>query len=174
MPDQAQLDDFLDALETAGSPVKYRPLREALGREASLYEEVKAALTSIGIVMRGKGPSNSVSLVGTESVANAVEPAEYSHKFIPVHFAETQKSFMLEDGDQVIAITDMENNPKILGFLTFFRNLSQRNLLLKQRVRKLVLMNNLRVNFEHLRFNLSRRPAKRCLVSCAKKNENHA
>jgi len=66
MPDQEQLDDFLEALETAGSPAKNPALRQALGWEEALYEEVKAELVARGIVVRGRGRSDSVSLVGAE------------------------------------------------------------------------------------------------------------
>jgi type I restriction enzyme M protein len=69
MPDQEQLDDFLEALETAGSPAKNVALREALGWEEPLYEEVKAELVRKRIVVRGKGRSDSVSMVGAEPVA---------------------------------------------------------------------------------------------------------
>ena len=71
MPDQEQLDDFLEALEKAGSPAKNPALRQALGWEEELYEEVKAALVTRGIVVRGRGRSDSVSLVGAEPVAPA-------------------------------------------------------------------------------------------------------
>jgi type I restriction enzyme M protein len=66
MPDQEQLDDFLEALETAGSPAKNPVLRQALGWEEALFEEVKAELVAMGIVVRGRGRSDSVSLVGAE------------------------------------------------------------------------------------------------------------
>ncbi len=69
MPDQEQLDDFLEALEKAGSPAKNLALRQALGWGEKLYEEVKTALVTRGIVVRGRGRSDSVSLVGAEPVA---------------------------------------------------------------------------------------------------------
>jgi type I restriction enzyme M protein len=69
MPAPDQLNDFLEALEQAGSPAKNPALREALGWEEPLYEEVKAALVAKGIVVRGRGRSDSVSLVGAEPVA---------------------------------------------------------------------------------------------------------
>jgi type I restriction enzyme M protein len=69
MPDQEQLDDFLEALEKAGSPAKNPALRLALGWEEGLYADVKAALVTRGIVVRGRGRSDSVSLVGAEPVA---------------------------------------------------------------------------------------------------------
>ena len=69
MPDQEQLDDFLEALEKAGSPAKNPALRQALGWDEAVYEEVKAELVAKGIVTRGRGRSDSVSLVGAEPVA---------------------------------------------------------------------------------------------------------
>ena len=75
MPNQELLDDFLEALETAGSPAKNPALREALGWDAALYEEVKAELVAKGIVVRGKGRSDSVSLVGAEPAVKATASA---------------------------------------------------------------------------------------------------
>ena len=72
MPDQEQLDDFLEALETAGSPAKNPFLCQALGWEEALYEEVKAELVARGIVVRGRGRSDSVSLVGAEPAEREV------------------------------------------------------------------------------------------------------
>ena len=72
MPDQEQLDDFLEALETAGSPANNPVLRQALGWEEALYEEVKAELVARGIVVRGRGRSDSVSLVGAEPAEQEV------------------------------------------------------------------------------------------------------
>jgi type I restriction enzyme M protein len=72
MPDQEQLDDFLEALETAGSPAKNPVLRQALGWEEALYEEAKAELVARGIVVRGRGRSDSVSLVGAEPAEREV------------------------------------------------------------------------------------------------------
>ena len=80
MPDQEQLDDFLEALEKAGSPAKNPALRQALGWEEGLYEEVKAALVTRGIVVRGRGRSDSVSLVGAEPVAAQTPAARTPRK----------------------------------------------------------------------------------------------
>jgi type I restriction enzyme M protein len=80
MPDQDQLNDFLEALEEVGSPAKNPVLREALGWEEPLYEEVKAELVSKGIVVRGRGRSDSVSLVGAEPVAQQAAQAKAPRK----------------------------------------------------------------------------------------------
>lgn len=71
MPDQELLDDFLEALEEVGSPAKNPALREALGWDEGRYEEVKAELVAKGIVKRGMGRSDSVSLVGAEPAVKA-------------------------------------------------------------------------------------------------------
>jgi type I restriction enzyme M protein len=80
MPDQDQLNDFLEALEEVGSPAKNPVLREALGWEEPLYEEVKAELVAKGIVVRGRGRSDSVSLVGAEPVAQQAAQAKAPRK----------------------------------------------------------------------------------------------
>jgi type I restriction enzyme M protein len=80
MPDQEQLDDFLEALEKAGSPAKNPALRQVLGWEEGLYEEVKAELVAKRIVVRGRGRSDSVSLVGAEPMAQAAAPASNGRK----------------------------------------------------------------------------------------------
>jgi len=80
MPDQEQLDDFLEALEKAGSPAKNPVLREALGWEQATYEEVKAALVAKGIVTRGRGRSDNVSLVGAEPVLQPATSARATRK----------------------------------------------------------------------------------------------
>jgi type I restriction enzyme M protein len=80
MPDQEQLDEFLEALETAGSPVKNPVLLQALGSDEGLYEEVKTELVARGIVVRGRGRSDAVSLVGAEPVAQTAALARAPRK----------------------------------------------------------------------------------------------
>jgi type I restriction enzyme M protein len=80
MPDQELLDDFLEALEEAGSPAKNPVLREALGWDEGRYEEVKAELVAKGIVKRGMGRSDSVALVGAEPAVKAAAPAGNGRK----------------------------------------------------------------------------------------------
>ena len=75
MADQEQLDDFLEALETAGSPAVNGLLRQALGWPQDQYEAVKAELVARKIVVRGRGRGDTVSLVGAEPVAKAAAPA---------------------------------------------------------------------------------------------------
>ena len=113
--------------------------------------------------------SNTLNIRMSNIRPGAQFDLEYNPRFLPDHFAETQKSFLLEDGDLIIAMTDMANDPKILGVPTIVRNPSEKKLLLNQRVGKLVPTDSRRVNLEFLRFYLSRKPAQSYLVSCAKK-----
>lgn len=80
MPDQEHLNDFLEALDKAGSPVKNPVLRQALGWEEAFYMKVKAELVTKGIVVRGRGRSDTVSMVGAESVAKAAAPVGNGRK----------------------------------------------------------------------------------------------
>lgn len=75
MPDQELLDDFLEALEQSGSPVKNAVLRQRLGWDEATYEAVKAQLVAMRIVVRGRGRSDSVSSVGAEAVEQPVQAA---------------------------------------------------------------------------------------------------
>ena len=59
MPDQDQLNDFLEALEEVGSPAKNPVLREALGWEEPLYEEVKAELVAKAALTLSFGPASA-------------------------------------------------------------------------------------------------------------------
>jgi len=87
MADQEQLDDFLEALETAGSPAANGLVRQALGWPQDQYEAVKAELVARKIVVRGRGRSDTVSLVGAESVpigaAKAAAPVGNGRKSKP-------------------------------------------------------------------------------------------
>lgn len=58
---------------------------------------------------------------------------EYNPKYLPDNYAEKYSDFLLNDGDVIIAMTDMANDPKILGVPTIVAKKSQ-NLLLNQRV----------------------------------------
>lgn len=85
MVDQERLDDFLEALEQAGSPASNGTLRKALGWEEGEYEAVKHELVARRIVTRGRGRSDTVSLVGVEPVgrpatapSNGARPASKS------------------------------------------------------------------------------------------------
>ena len=113
--------------------------------------------------------SNTLNIRMSNIRPGAQFDLDYKPRYLPDLFAEAHKSFLLYDGDLIIAMTDMANDPKILGMPTIVRNTSAKKLLLNQRVGKLVPTDNNVANFEFLRFYLSRKPAQRYLISCAKK-----
>jgi type I restriction enzyme S subunit len=63
--------------------------------------------------------------------------AEYNQRFLPDSYAIEYKSFLLDDEDLIIAMTDMAGDPKILGVPTLVANKNGRNFLMNQRVGKL-------------------------------------
>ena len=75
MPDQERLDDFLEALEKAGSPARNPALREALGWDDPLYEEVKAEL----------GFEAKLWLTA-DKLRNNMDAAEYKHVVLGLIF----------------------------------------------------------------------------------------
>ena len=75
MPDQERLDDFLEALEKAGSPARNPALREALGWDDPLYEEVKAEL----------GFEAKLWLTA-DKLRNNMDAAEYKHVVLSLIF----------------------------------------------------------------------------------------
>ena len=63
--------------------------------------------------------------------------ADYNIRYLPDNYSEIFKEYLLNDGDILIAMTDMAADPKILGVPTIVKNSYNRNLLLNQRVGKL-------------------------------------
>jgi hypothetical protein len=53
MPDQEQLDDFLEALETVGSPAKYPSLRGVMDGPEGFHKDAKPKLVASQICVRG-------------------------------------------------------------------------------------------------------------------------
>lgn len=94
---------------------------------------------------------------------------DYSLKYLPDDYVKSHSNFLLAEGDLIIAMTDMAGNPKILGVPTIVRHAFGRNLLLNQRVGRLVPTRNEEVDFEFLKCLLSRKEAQNFLISRAKK-----
>ncbi len=80
MADQEQLDDFIEALEGLGGSAKNPTLQEALGWPEEDYEAVKEQLVARQIVVRGRGRSDSVAMVGAEAPVAATAVAATSGK----------------------------------------------------------------------------------------------
>ncbi len=83
----------------------------------------------------------------------------YNAKYLPDSYAQEYSKYLLKDGDIVIAMTDMANDPKILGVPTIVNTLGN-NLLLNQRVGKLIIKDTSRIDISYLRYALSRKSLK--------------
>ena len=64
-------------------------------------------------------------------------------KYLPDDYAEKYSDFILQDGDLIIAMTDMAGDPKILGVPTIVKHHSEACLLMNQRVGKLYDISNM-------------------------------
>jgi type I restriction enzyme S subunit len=62
---------------------------------------------------------------------------DHNIRFLPDSYVKEYPSFLLQEGDLVIAMTDMAGEPKILGLPTLVGNLNGRRFLMNQRVGKL-------------------------------------
>lgn len=85
---------------------------------------------------------------------NATFDAEYNPKYLPNDYAEKYKEYLLDDGDLIIAMTDLANDPKILGVPTIVYTNGYK-MLLNQRVGKLLLLNERPIKKKYLKYALS-------------------
>lgn len=92
--------------------------------------------------------------------------AEYHPKFLPDEFWDRYKEYRLKDGDVIIAMTDMANDPKILGVPTIVKT-NEKRFLLNQRVGKLTFYNTECINNVYLMFVLSQKHIRQQLVKNA-------
>lgn len=94
---------------------------------------------------------------------------EYNKRYLPDSYATKYSNFLLEDGDIVIAMTDMANDPKILGVPTIIKNRAGRNLLLNQRLGKLTDIDTNKIDVAFLKIVLTRENVRKFYKSVAKK-----
>ena len=80
--------------------------------------------------------------------------AEYNKKYLPDDFVEKYASYKLEDGDLVIAMTDMAGDPKILGVPAVVDTKGY-NILLNQRVGKLIIKDENKYSSKYIKYALS-------------------
>ena len=85
---------------------------------------------------------------------------DYAPKYLPDAYAETYKNYLLEDGDLVIAMTDMANDPKILGVPTIVET-GGKSMLLNQRVGKLEIIAPELIHVPYLQYSLNRKSVKK-------------
>lgn len=79
---------------------------------------------------------------------------DYNARYLPDDFKEKHASFLLKDGDVIIAMTDLADSPKILGVPTVVKT-NGRNILLNQRVGKLEIIDSEKVFFPYLKYALN-------------------
>jgi len=80
---------------------------------------------------------------------------EHNQRFLPDNYAELYSDYLLNDGDIVIAMTDLAGDPKILGVPTIV-NTGGKKLLQNQRVGKLVITDISKVHIPYLQYALNR------------------
>jgi type I restriction enzyme S subunit len=85
---------------------------------------------------------------------------EYAKKYLPDNYVEKYSGFLINDGDLVIAMTDMANDPKILGVPTIVKTNGYK-LLLNQRVGKLIILDKEKVHIPYLQYSLNRKSVKK-------------
>ena len=80
--------------------------------------------------------------------------SSYNPKYLPNDYSQLYKDFILRDGDVIIAMTDMANEPKILGVPTIVET-HGKAFLLNQRVGKLIFQDRSAVEVSFLKSLLS-------------------
>ena len=113
--------------------------------------------------------SNTLNIRMSNIRPNGEFDPEYAPICLPDIYNETYKKFRLFDGDIIIAMTDMANNPKILGIPTVVKNSKGRNFLLNQRVGKLFNIDHSKVDVLFLRHYLMQESVRDYYKSIAKK-----
>ncbi len=98
--------------------------------------------------------SNTLSCRMSNIRPGGVFDIDYNARYLPDDFAEKYSQFLLKDGDVIIAMTDLADAPKILGVPTVVET-EGRNVLLNQRVGKLVIKDSQRVHFPYLKLALN-------------------
>jgi type I restriction enzyme S subunit len=93
---------------------------------------------------------------------------EYTEVYLPDSYYGKFSKFQIKDGDIIIAMTDMANNPKILGVPTIVKNSDNRRFLLNQRVGKISIENS-EFDKYYLKYCLSQKSIQKYYISKAKK-----
>lgn len=84
----------------------------------------------------------------------AIFDIEYNVKYLPDEYADKYKDFLLHDDDIIIAMTDLAGDPKILGVPAKVIT-NGYNILQNQRVGKLIIKDEDKINFDFLKYALS-------------------
>lgn len=98
--------------------------------------------------------SNTLSCRMSNVRPGGIFDINYNARFLPDDFAEKHSDFLLADNDVVIAMTDLADSPKILGVPTVVKT-NGKNILLNQRVGKLVIKDRNKVYVPYLKLALN-------------------
>lgn len=98
--------------------------------------------------------SNTLSCRMSNIRPGGVFNIDYNARYLPDDFSKKYEQFLLNDGDVIIAMTDLADAPKILGVPTVVQT-GGKSVLLNQRVGKLVIKDSDRVHFPYLKLALN-------------------
>jgi type I restriction enzyme S subunit len=100
--------------------------------------------------------SNTLNCRMSSIRPNGVFDLTHNPKFLPDFYAEKYSNYLLKDGDVIIAMTDMATEAKILGVPTIVKT-EGKQLLLNQRVGKLIIKKPDLIFFPYLKYVLNRK-----------------
>lgn len=81
--------------------------------------------------------SNTLNIRMSNIRPSGLFDANHNIRYLPESYAQKYSSFLLKEGDLIIAMTDMAGDPKILGLPTLVQDPSGYKMLMNQRVGKL-------------------------------------
>ncbi|WP_339848312.1 restriction endonuclease subunit S [uncultured Dokdonia sp.] len=98
--------------------------------------------------------SNTVSLRMSNIRPGGTFDNSYNLRYLPDTFKDAYSNYIVEDGDLVIAMTDLANDPKILGVPTIVKT-GANTWLLNQRAGKLIVKDESKADKNYLRYILN-------------------
>lgn len=98
--------------------------------------------------------SNTLSCRMSNIRLGGIFDIQYNARYLPDDFADKFKSFLLQDGDLVIAMTDLANDPKLLGVPTLVKT-ECKKILLNQRVGRILIKDSTKVDNKYLQYVLN-------------------
>ena len=110
--------------------------------------------------------SNTLNCRMSNIRPNGVFDLDHNPTYLPDSYVDQHKNYILNDGDVIIAMTDMATKAKILGVPTVVYT-KGKNLLLNQRVGKLVIKNPNSLYFPYLQYALNRDRVKKYYLKFA-------
>lgn len=93
--------------------------------------------------------SNTLNFRMSNIKPGGISDIAYNPRYLPDSFAVKHKEFLLQQNDLVVAMTDLANDPKILGIPTIVKA-DGRNLLLNQRVGKIINKDESKISLNYL------------------------